>query len=401
MPADSKATDSKVIDSKATDSKATDSKAAAAAARAASERDKALGLVLTQIERNFGKGSIMRLGDASRMRVETFSTGALTLDLALGGGYPKGRVVEVYGPESSGKTTLTLHAIAEVQKRGGVAAFVDAEHALDPVYAARLGVDIENLLVSQPDTGEMALEIVDQLVRSAAVDIVVVDSVAALTPRAEIEGEMGDLAVGSQARLMSQAMRKITGNIGKSGCTVIFLNQLRQKIGVTYGSPETTTGGNALKFYASVRLDIRRIQTLKRGTEEYGIRAKVKVAKNKIAPPFRIAEFDILFGRGISILGCLLDLAEETGVVIRKGAWYSYEGDNIGQGRDNTINWLEQNPEQKELIEQCTRQKLTEGSEVKANSMKPLAAAARAVVDVAIDEEVTVEEIEELAYEES
>ena len=406
MPADSKATDSKATDSKATDSKAidskaTDSKAAAAAARAASERDKALGLVLTQIERNFGKGSIMRLGDASRMRVETFSTGALTLDLALGGGYPKGRVVEVYGPESSGKTTLTLHAIAEVQKRGGVAAFVDAEHALDPVYAARLGVDIENLLVSQPDTGEMALEIVDQLVRSAAVDIVVVDSVAALTPRAEIEGEMGDLAVGSQARLMSQAMRKITGNIGKSGCTVIFLNQLRQKIGVTYGSPETTTGGNALKFYASVRLDIRRIQTLKRGTEEYGIRAKVKVAKNKIAPPFRIAEFDILFGRGISILGCLLDLAEETGVVIRKGAWYSYEGDNIGQGRDNTINWLEQNPEQKELIEQRTRQKLTEGSEVKANSMKPLAAAARAVVEMAMDEEVTVEEIEELAYEEN
>ena len=347
-------------------------------ARAAAERDKALGLVLNQIERNFGKGSIMRLGDASRMRVETIGTGALTLDLALGGGYPKGRVVEVYGPESSGKTTLTLHAIAEVQKRGGVAAFVDAEHALDPVYAAALGVDIENLLVSQPDTGEMALEIVDQLVRSAAVDIVVVDSVAALTPRAEIEGEMGDLAVGSQARLMSQAMRKITGNIGKSGCTVIFLNQLRQKIGVTYGNPETTTGGNALKFYASVRLDIRRIQTLKRGTEEYGIRAKVKVAKNKVAPPFRIAEFDILFGRGISTLGCLLDLAEETGVVARKGAWYSYEGDNIGQGRDNTITWLEQNPEQAEVIEQLTRQKLKEGSEVTANSMKPLAAAAKA-----------------------
>ncbi|MFQ6538919.1 MULTISPECIES: recombinase RecA [Aphanothece] len=350
----------------------------AADARAAAERDKALGLVLNQIERNFGKGSIMRLGDASRMRVETISTGALTLDLALGGGYPKGRVVEVYGPESSGKTTLTLHAIAEVQKRGGVAAFVDAEHALDPVYAASLGVDIENLLVSQPDTGEMALEIVDQLVRSAAVDIVVVDSVAALTPRAEIEGEMGDLAVGSQARLMSQAMRKITGNIGKSGCTVIFLNQLRQKIGVTYGNPETTTGGNALKFYASVRLDIRRIQTLKRGTEEYGIRAKVKVAKNKVAPPFRIAEFDILFGRGISTLGCLLDLAEETAVVTRKGAWYSYDGDNIGQGRDNTITWLEQNPEAKERIEQLTRQKLTEGSEVTANSMKPLAAAAKA-----------------------
>ena len=343
--------------------------------RASAERDKALGLVLNQIERNFGKGSIMRLGDASRMRVETINTGALTLDLALGGGYPKGRVVEVYGPESSGKTTLTLHAIAEVQKRGGVAAFVDAEHALDPVYAAALGVDIENLLVSQPDTGEMALEIVDQLVRSAAVDIVVVDSVAALTPRAEIEGEMGDLAVGSQARLMSQAMRKITGNIGKSGCTVIFLNQLRQKIGVTYGNPETTTGGNALKFYASVRLDIRRIQTLKRGTEEYGIRAKVKVAKNKVAPPFRIAEFDILFGRGISTLGCLLDLAEETGVVTRKGAWYSFDGDNIGQGRDNTIVWLEQNPEQQEQIERLTRQKLTEGSEVTANSMKPLAAA--------------------------
>jgi len=352
----------------------------AAEAKVAAERDKALGLVLNQIERNFGKGSIMRLGDASRMRVETVPTGALTLDLALGGGYPKGRVVEVYGPESSGKTTLTLHAIAEVQRRGGVAAFVDAEHALDPVYAAALGVDIENLLVSQPDTGEMALEIVDQLVRSAAVDIVVVDSVAALTPRAEIEGEMGDLAVGSQARLMSQAMRKITGNIGKSGCTVIFLNQLRQKIGVTYGNPETTTGGNALKFYASVRLDIRRIQTLKRGTEEYGIRAKVKVAKNKVAPPFRIAEFDILFGRGISTLGCLLDLAEETGVVTRKGAWYSYDGDNIGQGRDNTITWLEQNPDQAQQIEQQTRQKLMEGLEVTANSMKPLAAAAKAAV---------------------
>ncbi len=378
MPADSRATAAAAASSSTSPSTSYVSAAAPSGdPRAAAERDKALGLVLTQIERNFGKGSIMRLGDASRMRVETVPTGALTLDLALGGGYPKGRVVEVYGPESSGKTTLTLHAIAEVQKRGGVAAFVDAEHALDPVYAAALGVDIENLLVSRPDTGEMALEIVDQLVRSAAVDIVVVDSVAALTPRAEIEGEMGDLAVGSQARLMSQAMRKITGNIGKSGCTVIFLNQLRQKIGVTYGNPETTTGGNALKFYASVRLDIRRIQTLKRGTEEYGIRAKVKVAKNKVAPPFRIAEFDILFGRGISTLGCLLDLAEETGVVTRKGAWYSYEGDNIGQGRDNTIAWLEQNPAPKEVIETLTRQKLTEGSEVTANSMKPLAAAAK------------------------
>jgi recombination protein RecA len=362
MPADDKTTDTRASRSTNTGSSAAGNQ----------ERDKALGLVLNQIERNFGKGSIMRLGDATRMRVETSPTGALTLDLALGGGYPKGRVVEIYGPESSGKTTLTLHAIAEVQRRGGVAAFVDAEHALDPVYAAALGVDIENLLVSQPDTGEMALEIVDQLVRSAAVDIVVVDSVAALTPRAEIEGEMGDLAVGSQARLMSQAMRKITGNIGKSGCTVIFLNQLRLKIGVTYGNPETTTGGNALKFYASVRLDIRRIQTLKRGTEEYGIRAKVKVAKNKVAPPFRIAEFDILFGRGISTLGCLLDLAEENSVVVRKGAWYSYEGDNIGQGRDNTIVWLEQNPEQKERIELQVRQKLSETSD----SLKPVAAAA-------------------------
>ena len=381
MPADDKSSDSKAASSRGTDSRGAETRLGdvrGADARAAGERDKALGLVLNQIERNFGKGSIMRLGDASRMRVETTPTGALTLDLALGGGYPKGRVVEVYGPESSGKTTLTLHAIAEVQRRGGVAAFVDAEHALDPVYAAALGVDIENLLVSQPDTGEMALEIVDQLVRSAAVDIVVVDSVAALTPRAEIEGEMGDLAVGAQARLMSQAMRKITGNIGKSGCTVIFLNQLRQKIGVTYGNPETTTGGNALKFYASVRLDIRRIQTLKRGTEEYGIRAKVKVAKNKVAPPFRIAEFDILFGRGISTIGCLLDLAEETGVVVRKGAWYSYEGDNIGQGRDNTIIWLEQNPAPKEAIEVLVRQKLTEGADVTANSMKPLAAAAAA-----------------------
>lgn len=341
------------------------------------EKEKALSLVVGQIERNFGKGSIMRLGDASKMRVETISTGALTLDLALGGGYPKGRVIEVYGPESSGKTTLTLHAIAEIQRNGGVAAFVDAEHALDPVYAASLGVDVENLLVSQPDTGEMALEIVDQLIRSAAVDLVVVDSVAALTPRSEIEGEMGDHSVGAQARLMSQAMRKITGNIGKSGCTVIFLNQLRLKIGITYGNPETTTGGNALKFYASVRLDIRRIQTLKRGTEEYGIRAKVKVAKNKVAPPFRIAEFDILFGKGISTLGCLLDLADETNVVTRKGAWYSYEGDNIGQGRDNTIAWLEQNTESKEIIEKLVKEKLTEGSEVSANSMRPLAAAAR------------------------
>ncbi|MBE9189547.1 recombinase RecA [Gloeocapsopsis crepidinum LEGE 06123] len=334
-----------------------------------SGKQKALNLVLNQIERSFGKGAIMRLGDATRMRVETISTGALTLDLALGGGLPKGRVIEVYGPESSGKTTVALHAVAEVQKNGGVAAFVDAEHALDPTYAAALGVDIANLLVSQPDTGEAALEIVDQLVRSAAVDIVVVDSVAALVPRAEIEGEMGDTHVGLQARLMSQALRKITGNIGKSGCTVIFLNQLRQKIGVTYGNPETTTGGNALKFYASVRLDIRRIQTLKKGTEEFGNRVKVKVAKNKVAPPFRVAEFDIVFGKGVSTLGCIVDLAEETGVVVRKGAWYSYNGDNIAQGRDNAIKYLEENLELAQQIQQIVREKLEMGAVVSANSV--------------------------------
>jgi recombination protein RecA len=336
------------------------------------EKSKALNLVLSQIDRTFGKGTIMRLGDATRMKVETISSGAITLDLALGGGLPKGRVIEIYGPESSGKTTLALHAIAEIQKAGGVAAFVDAEHALDPTYAAALGVDIANLLVSQPDTGEAALEIVDQLVRSTAIDLVVVDSVAALVPRAEIEGEMGDSHVGLQARLMSQALRKITGNIGKTGCSVIFLNQLRMKIGVSYGNPETTTGGNALKFYASVRLDIRRIQTLKKGTEEYGIRAKVKVAKNKVAPPFRIAEFDVIFGKGISTLGCLVDLAEETGVIIRKGAWYSYNGENISQGRDNAIKYLEEKPEFTKEVEQLVRQKLEMGAVVSANSVAPM-----------------------------
>ncbi len=315
------------------------------AANASSDKQKALTSVLTQIERNFGKGSIMRLGEANRMTVETIPTGALTLDMALGGGLPKGRVIEIYGPESSGKTTLALHAIAEVQRQGGVAAFIDAEHALDPYYAENLGVAIEDLLISQPDTGEMGLEICDQLVRSSAVDLIVIDSVAALTPRAEIEGEMGDSHMGLQARLMSQALRKITGNIGKSQCTVIFLNQLRLKIGVTYGNPETTTGGNALKFYASVRLDIRRIQTLKKGNDQFGIRVKVKVAKNKVAPPFRIAEFDIIFGEGISILGCLLDIAEEHDIVVRKGAWYSFEGVNVGQGRDNTIIRMKEDPE--------------------------------------------------------
>ncbi|MEM1252159.1 MAG: recombinase RecA [Cyanobacteria bacterium P01_H01_bin.21] len=325
------------------------------------ERKKALDMVLNQIERNFGKGTIMRLGDAQRMKVETIPTGAMTLDLALGGGLPKGRIIEIYGPESSGKTTLALHAIAEAQKQGGVAAFVDAEHALDPVYAGALGVNIDDLLVSQPDTGEAALEIVDQLVRSSAIDLVVIDSVAALVPRAEIEGEMGDSHVGLQARLMSQALRKITGNIGKSGCTVIFLNQLRLKIGVTYGNPETTTGGNALKFYASVRLDIRRIQTLKKGNDQFGIRAKVKVAKNKIAPPFKIGEFDIIFGEGISTLGCIVDLAEENNVLTRKGAWYSYKGDNISQGRDNAIRYLVDNPEVATEVEQQLRQILQIG----------------------------------------
>ncbi|ESA33453.1 hypothetical protein N836_01970 [Leptolyngbya sp. Heron Island J] len=330
------------------------------------ERKKALDMVLNQIERNFGKGTIMRLGDAQRMKVETIPTGAMTLDLALGGGLPKGRIIEIYGPESSGKTTLALHAIAEAQKQGGVAAFVDAEHALDPVYAAALGVNIDDLLVSQPDTGEAALEIVDQLVRSSAIDLVVIDSVAALVPRAEIEGEMGDSHVGLQARLMSQALRKITGNIGKSGCTVIFLNQLRLKIGVTYGNPETTTGGNALKFYASVRLDIRRIQTLKKGNDQFGIRAKVKVAKNKIAPPFKIAEFDIIFGEGISTLGCIVDLAEESNILTRKGAWYSYNGDNISQGRDNAIRYLVDNPDVTAEIETKLRQALQIGGEAAA-----------------------------------
>jgi recombination protein RecA len=333
-----------------------------------SDKEKALGLVLKQIERNFGKGAIMRLGDAAQMRVETIPSGALTLDVALGGGLPKGRIIEIYGPESSGKTTLALHAIAETQKAGGVAAFVDAEHALDPTYSAALGVDIGNLLVAQPDNGESGLEIVDQLVRSAAVDLVVIDSVAALTPRAEIEGEMGDNQVGLQARLMSKALRKIAGNIGKSGATVIFLNQLRQKIGISYGSPEVTTGGNALKFYCSVRLDIRRIQTLKRGNEGmYGIRVKVKVAKNKVAPPFRIAEFDIIFGEGISTVGCLLDLAEDLDIVIRKGAWYSYKGENVGQGRDNTINYLKENPEVAAEIEAKVRADMKEGKNATAS----------------------------------
>ncbi len=336
------------------------------------EKRKALEQVLTQIERNFGKGAIMRLGDASQMRVATVPSGALPLDLALGGGYPKGRIVEIFGPESSGKTSIALHAIAEVQKIGGTVAFVDAEHALDPTYAAALGVQIEDLLVSQPDTGEDALEIVDQLVRSAAVDVVVVDSVAALVPRAEIEGDMGDAHVGLQARLMSQALRKIAGSVSKTGSLVIFLNQLRSKIGgMGYGPQETTTGGNALKFYASVRLDIRRIQTLKKGSEEYGIRARVKVVKNKVAPPFRRAEFDIIFGQGISNIGCIVDLAEELGILKRRGAWYSYNGENVAQGRDNLIVSLKEDSAFLTEIETGVREKLSAGATVSPTSVAP------------------------------
>ncbi len=330
--------------------------------RLKAEKRKALEQVLGQIERNFGKGAIMRLGDAAQIRVETIPSGALTLDLALGGGYPKGRIIEIFGPESSGKTSLALHAIAEVQKQGGTAAFVDAEHALDPAYAAALGVDIQNLLISQPDTGEVALEIVDQLVRSAAVDIVVVDSVAALVPRAELEGEMGDTQLGLQARLMSQALRKIAGSVSKTGSIVLFLNQLRSKIGgVGYGPQETTTGGNALKFYASVRLDIRRVQTLKKGAEEYGIRARVKVVKNKVAPPFRRAEFDIIFGQGISNVGCIIDLAEEMGILKRRGSWYSYKEENIAQGRDNLVLFLKKNAQLLAEVEAAVREKLSAG----------------------------------------
>lgn len=319
------------------------------------EKQQALGRVLNTIERHFGQGAIMRLGETSKLKVETIPSGALPLDIALGGGLPKGRMIEIYGPESSGKTTLALHAIAAIQAKGGTAAFIDAEHALDPVYAAAIGVDTHNLLISQPDCGETALEITDQLVRSSAVDIVVVDSVAALVPRAEIEGDMGDAHMGLQARLMSQALRKITGNIGKSGCTIIFLNQLRQKIGVVYGNPETTTGGNALKFYASVRLDIRRVQTLKQGSENFGIRVKVKTVKNKVAPPFRTAEFDILFGQGISTMGCIVDLAENAGIIDRRGSWYSYRGENFAQGRDNAVRYLSNQPAITQEIEAALR----------------------------------------------
>jgi recombination protein RecA len=296
------------------------------------------------IEKQFGKGAIMKMGDAHTTAVETTPTGALSLDLALGGGIPRGRVIEIYGPESSGKTTLTLHAIAEVQRRGGTAAFIDAEHALDPAYAKRIGVDVENLLLSQPDNGEQALEIVETLVRSNAVDLIVIDSVAALVPRAEIEGDMGDSLPGLQARLMSQALRKLTSVISRSKASVIFINQIRMKIGVMFGNPETTTGGNALKFYCSVRMDIRRIGQIKQGEEVIGNRTRVKVVKNKIAPPFRQAEFDIMYNQGISVSGDILDLAATAGIVEKSGAWYAYNGEKIGQGREATKKYLEQNP---------------------------------------------------------
>jgi recombination protein RecA len=335
----------------------------------AGDRDKALETALAQIERQFGRGSIMRLGDEARAPVEVIPTGAISLDIALGiGGLPRGRVVEIYGPEGSGKTTLALQAIANAQKNGGIAAFVDAEHALDPEYAKKLGVDTDALLVSQPDTGEQALEIADMLVRSSAIDVIVIDSVAALVPRAEIEGEMGDSHVGLQARLMSQAMRKLAGALNQTKTTAIFINQLREKVGVLFGSPETTSGGRALKFYSSVRLDIRRIETLKDGTDAVGSRTKVKVVKNKVAPPFRTAEFDILFGIGISREGGLIDLGVEQAIVRKSGAWYTYEGDQLGQGKENARNFLRDNPDLANEIEKRIKEKLGVGPRLDAEA---------------------------------
>ena len=317
----------------------------------------ALATALAQIEKQFGKGAVMKLGDNASMQVDAISTGSLGLDLALGvGGVPRGRIIEVYGPESSGKTTLALHILAEAQKQGGEVAFIDVEHALDPTYAEALGVDINNLLVSQPDTGEQAMEICEALVRSGAIDAIVVDSVAAMVPRAEIEGEMGDSHVGLQARLMSQALRKLTGVISKSNCIVIFINQLREKVGVMFGNPETTTGGRALKFYSSVRLDVRRVEQLKQAGEVIGNHTRVKVVKNKVAPPFREAEFDIMFGKGISKEGDILDLAANVGIISKSGAWYAYEGDKIGQGRENAKTYLRENPEFCKMIEEMVRE---------------------------------------------
>ncbi|MDO4294545.1 MAG: recombinase RecA [bacterium] len=325
---------------------------------------KALDAALTQIEKAYGKGSIMKLGDSGvNMNIETVPTGALSLDLALGlGGVPRGRIIEIYGPESSGKTTVALHMVAEVQKRGGIAGFIDAEHALDPVYAKNIGVDIDNLYISQPDNGEQGLEITETMVRSGAVDIVIVDSVAALVPKAEIDGEMGDAHVGLQARLMSQALRKLTAVISKSNCVVIFINQLREKVGVMFGNPETTTGGRALKFYSSVRMDVRRIETLKQGGDMIGNRVRIKIVKNKIAPPFKEAEFDIMFGKGISREGDILDLAAKEGIVEKSGAWYAYQGAKIGQGRENAKNYLAENPAIRDEIEDKVREKYNLGN---------------------------------------
>ena len=334
-------------------------------APAPKDRDKALDSALANIERQFGKGSVMRLGDEGRAPVEVIPTGAIALDVALGiGGLPRGRIVEIYGPESSGKTTVALHAVANAQKQGGIAAFIDAEHALDPEYAAKLGVDIDALLVSQPDTGEQALEIADMLVRSGAIDIIVIDSVAALVPRAEIEGEMGDSHVGLQARLMSQALRKITGALSNSNTTMIFINQLREKIGVMFGSPETTTGGKALKFYSSVRLDVRRIETLKDGTDAVGNRTRCKIVKNKMAPPFKQAEFDIIYGQGISREGGLIDMGVEHGFVKKSGAWYTYDGDQLGQGKENARNFMRDNPDLADELEKRIKEKLGVGPQV-------------------------------------
>ncbi|MGN6612246.1 MAG: recombinase RecA [Angustibacter sp.] len=339
---------------------------------APADRDKALDTALAQIDRQFGKGSVMRLGDDVRAPIEVIPTGSVSLDVALGiGGLPRGRVVEIYGPESSGKTTVALHAVANAQKAGGIAAFIDAEHALDPEYAKKLGVDTDALLVSQPDTGEQALEIADMLIRSGALDIIVIDSVAALVPRAEIEGEMGDSHVGLQARLMSQALRKITGALSQSKTTAIFINQLREKIGVMFGSPETTTGGKALKFYASVRLDVRRIETLKDGSEPVGNRTRCKIVKNKMAPPFKQAEFDILYGQGISREGGLIDMGVEHGFVRKSGAWYTYDGDQLGQGKENARSFLRDNPDLANELEKKIKEKLGIGPRVAAPAEEP------------------------------
>lgn len=350
----------------------------------ASDRKKALDTALAQIEKNYGKGAVMRLGDKPEMMVDAIPTGSLALDAALGiGGVPKGRIIEIYGPESSGKTTLALHILASAQKQGGEVAFVDAEHALDPDYAAALGVDIDSMLVSQPDTGEQALEITDALVRSGAVDVVVVDSVAALTPRAEIEGEMGDSFVGLHARLMSQALRKLAGSIAKTNCVVIFINQIRMKIGVMYGNPETTTGGNALKFYASVRIDIRRVESIKDGSEIVGNRTRTKVIKNKVAPPFREAVFDIMYGEGISRYGEMVDLGAQLEVLEKSGSWYSYKGERIGQGRDSVKEYLKTNPEVANEVEAAIRENLWK---LQGSRARQLAQPAGRGVDVSADD---------------